>query len=70
MWGEGETPPGAVRKTYNEPSTVQPSYQNGAVAAGSTVLLTPPAIGTAARFYQEWAAAVGATWMPALTTLP
>jgi molybdopterin-containing oxidoreductase family iron-sulfur binding subunit len=35
-----------------------------AVASGSTVLLTPPAIGTAARFYQEWAAAVGATWMP------
>jgi len=35
-----------------------------AVAGGATVLLTPPAIGTAARFYQEWAAAVGATWMP------
>ncbi len=35
-----------------------------AVASGATVLLTPPAVGTAARFYQEWAAAVGATWMP------
>ncbi|MGB5674392.1 MAG: twin-arginine translocation signal domain-containing protein, partial [Gemmatimonadota bacterium] len=35
-----------------------------AVAGGTTVLLTPPAIGTAARFYQEWAAVVGATWMP------
>ncbi len=35
-----------------------------AVAGGSTVLLTPPAVGTAARFYQEWADAVGATWLP------
>ena len=35
-----------------------------AVAGGATVLLTPPVIGTAARFYQEWATAVGATWMP------
>jgi molybdopterin-containing oxidoreductase family iron-sulfur binding subunit len=34
------------------------------VSGGSTVLLTPPAIGSAARFYQEWAAAVGATWLP------
>jgi molybdopterin-containing oxidoreductase family iron-sulfur binding subunit len=35
-----------------------------AVTGGATVLLTPPAIGSAARFYQEWADAVGATWMP------
>jgi molybdopterin-containing oxidoreductase family iron-sulfur binding subunit len=35
-----------------------------AVSGGSAVLLTPPVLGSAARFYQEWAAAVNATWMP------
>jgi molybdopterin-containing oxidoreductase family iron-sulfur binding subunit len=34
-----------------------------ALGAGPTVLLTGPATGTAARFYAEWAEALGAEWI-------
>jgi len=60
--------PGPRQRTAN--GLVDATWEDGiaaagaAVAGGSTVLLTPPAVGSAARFYQEWAAAVGATWMP------
>ena len=34
-----------------------------AVGSGSTLLMTPPATGTAAAFYAEWAAAMDAEWV-------
>jgi len=34
-----------------------------AVGSGLTLLITPPATGTAAAFYAEWAAATGAEWV-------
>ncbi len=37
---------------------------SAAVSEGSTVLLTRPALGTTARFFQEWAQATGAQWIP------
>ncbi len=60
--------PGPRQRTAN--GLAEATWEDGiaaagaAVAGGATVLLTPPAIGSAARFYQEWASAVGATWVP------
>jgi molybdopterin-containing oxidoreductase family iron-sulfur binding subunit len=59
--------PGPRRRT--EAGLVEASWDEAiaataaAVAAGRTVLLTPPVVGSAARFYQEWAEAVGARWV-------